>query len=366
MYEVISYNQKSLWEERLNQLSKTDIFYHPSYSNLYQRFGDGAPYLFFYEDESGNKVGYVFLKRKIDLLPFVQDEQLDIELYDIITPSYGYGGPLGNIDDDQYLRQFRKEFEEYCQKEHIICEFNRFHPLLQNYQWMDRYMDVAYDRETVFIDLTKDESEIFNQYHKNHKRNVNKALKNKLAFKTFQSEEASKIVNDFYQLYKETMDKLHASAYSYFSEKYLISLLTDLSNNSVIGSVYFEGRMIGAALCMYDGHSLHYHLGCSQKQFLNLGGNIYLLHQMALWGKQMGLNKFHLGGGHIGRDSLFQYKYRFNPNGLLHFYIGKKVHNAQTYNWLIEKWEKYYGESADLNFFPAYRNKPQKTISVLV
>jgi hypothetical protein len=364
MYEVISYNQKSQWKKKLNQLLKTDIFYYPSYSNLYQRFGDGVPHLFFYEDERGNKVGYVFLKRKINQLSFVQDEPMDVELFDIITPTYGYGGPLSNVEDNQSIRQFRKEFEEYCQKEHIICEFNRFHPLLQNYKLMDPYMDVTYDRETVFIDLTKDENEIFNQYHQNHKRNVNKAIKNKLAFKTFQSKEAIKIVDDFYKLYIETMDKLHASTYSYFSVDYLIDLLSDLSNNSVIGSVFYEDKMIGAALCLYDGHSLHYHLGCSQKQFLNLGGNIYLLHQMGLWGKQLGLNKFHLGGGHIERDSLFQYKYRFNPNGLLHFYIGKKVHDTQTYKWLIEKWEKYYGESADLDFFPAYRNKLQKTVSV--
>ncbi|PLS01098.1 lipid II:glycine glycyltransferase FemX [Neobacillus cucumis] len=366
MYEVISHDQKIRWEEKLNQLSKTDIFYHPSYSNLYQRFGDGAPHLFFYDDGRGNQAGYVFLKRKISGLPFVQNEKLNVDLFDIITPSYGYGGPLGNVEDEQSLRKFRKEFEEYCQKEHIICEFIRFHPLLENYKLMNPYMDVAYDRETVFIDLTKDEKEIFSQYHNNHKRNVNKAYKNELKFKTFQSEEAIKMVDDFYKLYKETMDKLQASAYSYFSIEYLISLLSDLANMSVIGSVFYEGRMIGAALCLYDGDSLHYHLGCSQKQFLNMGGNIYLLHQMALWGKQVGLNKFHLGGGHIGRDSLFQYKYRFNPNGLLHFYTGKKVHNVQTYNWLIEKWEKYYGESADQQFFPAYRSKPQKATSVLV
>ncbi|MGJ7919525.1 lipid II:glycine glycyltransferase FemX [Neobacillus sp. LXY-4] len=361
MYEVISYQQRNRWEEVLNQLTKKDIFYEHSYNHLYQSLGDGDPHLFFYEDERGNKICYSFFKRKINLLSFLRDDVMEENFYDIITPTYGYGGPISDVEDKLVIKQFRQEFEEYCQKENVICEFIRFHPLLQNAKFMEDLMEVSYDRETIYIDLTKSEEDIFKSYHKNHKRNVNKGIKNQLEFKVFMKEEAFQRIEEFYQLYKETMDKLNASAHSYFSTDYLKNLLSSLYDKSMIGAVFFNNKIIGAALCMYEGGLLHYHLGCSKKEYLHLGGNVFLLHNIAIWGKQNGLNVFHLGGGHVGRDSLFQFKYRFNPYGTLDFYIGKKVHNPQKYKKLVDKWEEYYDQESQKNFFPIYRNKPKKT-----
>jgi lipid II:glycine glycyltransferase (peptidoglycan interpeptide bridge formation enzyme) len=363
MYEVFSFQQKTFWEEKLNTLSKKDIFYHPSYSGLYQSMGDGEPHLFFYEDQSGKKVGYVFLKRKIKGLPFAKHETND-DIYDIITPSYGYGGPLYDMEEKQLVSAFRKEFEEYCQKENIICEFIRFHPLLQNSRIMAEFVDTSFDRETIFIDLTKTEKEIFNNYHTNHKRNINKANKKELVFRVFKNEEALEVVETFYQLYKETMDKLNASTYSYFSTSYIKDLLSHLSQYSMIGAVFYKDQMVAASMCLYEGNSLHYHLGCSNKEYLHLGVNTFLLHQLGIWGKRAGLERFHLGGGHKGRDSLFQFKSRFNPDGVLPFYIGRKVHNPVLYNQLIEKWENYYEDEVNKTYFPAYRSVPQKTVSI--
>ncbi|NRD76319.1 peptidoglycan bridge formation glycyltransferase FemA/FemB family protein [Bacillus sp. BRMEA1] len=359
MYEVISYKDKNKWEEKLNLLAKKDIFYRHAYSNVYQSMGDGDPHLFYYEDEQGNKLCYVFFKRKLNGLPFLA-EGVDRDLYDIITPSYGYGGPIYDVEEKQLIKNFRKEFDEYCQKENIISEFIRFHPVLQNNKHMEESIDVSYDRETVFIDLTKSEEDILKQYQAKHRGKVNKAIKNQLEFRTFRNEQAYERVEDFYQLYKETMDKLNASEYSYFSTEYIKGLLSGFYDQSIIGAVFYEDQMIAATLCLYEDGVLHYHLACSQKQYLNLGCNTFLLHNAALWGKQNGCHTFHLGSGHVGRDSLFQFKYRFNPDGLLHFNIGKKIHNPFQYKFLLEQWEKYYEQEAQENFFPAYRRIPKK------
>ncbi|GIN84289.1 hypothetical protein J6TS2_06750 [Heyndrickxia sporothermodurans] len=356
MYEVISNRENKKWKETLKLFNTKDIFYDYSYSIPYQSIGDGDPYLFFYNDEKGSKICYCFLKRKINNLPFLSDVEIEYELFDIITPSYGYGGPIYDVINQQAIINFRREFEEYCQKENIICEFIRFHPLLQNQKYMDVCMNISNDRETIFIDLTKSEDKLFHSYHKNHQRNIKKANKNLLTFKVYQSEEAIEVIDEFYELYKETMEKLNASRYSYFSTNNIKKLLKELSNHSMIAAVFLENRMIAAALCLYKKGSLHYHLGCSQKQYLNLGINAFLLHHIALWGKQKQMHTFHLGGGHVGRDSLFQFKYRFNPNGLLDFYIGKHVHDPLTYNWLVEKWQEYYQVYHQQDFFPVYRS----------
>ncbi|MFJ7680016.1 GNAT family N-acetyltransferase [Peribacillus sp. NPDC097198] len=364
MYEVISYSDTEKWNQKLNRINNKDIFYNLSYSNLYQSMGDGDPFLFYYEDTGGNRICYPFLKRNINLLPFLKEKEVKYEAFDIITPSYGYGGPIYDVGDIKMIEQFRKEFDEFCLENNIITEFIRFHPLLQNHKHLDASLDISFSRETIFIDLKKSEEEILNGYHKNHYRNVKKAMKNQLEFKVFKNEDAIELADEFYILYKETMDKLNAAEYSYFSIHYLKNLLSGLNNHSMIGAVFFEGQIICAALCLYEGGSLHYHLGCSMRNYLNLGGNTYLLHCISIWGKQKGLHSFHLGGGHVGRDSLFQFKYRFNQDGAIPFYTGKKVHNIIKYREYSTAWEKYYSIKITNDFFPVYRIKPPSNLFI--
>jgi hypothetical protein len=365
MYEVISYENKSKWDERISELTEKDVFYDHSYANVYQKMGDGDPYLFFYQNQKGKKLCYAFLKRRINDLPFLK-EFVGEDLYDIVTPSYGYGGPLYDKEEADLIRESRKAFEEYCKSENIITEFIRFHPLLQNQKHLEGLIEVSYDRETVFIDLGKSEDEILQHFHKNHKRNIIKANKNGLTFKVFQKEEMLGLINEFYELYTKTMDKLNASKYSYFSTEYLHDLASGFFESSMIGAVFKKEKMVAAAFCMYDGTALHYHLGCSEKEYLNLGSSIFLLHQVALWGKARGLLKFHLGGGHVGRDSLFQFKHRFNVIGELDFYIGRKVHHPEAYQNLREKWEQYYSQEANDQYFPCYRYSVDKKVSTVL
>ena len=242
----------------------------------------------------------------------------------------------------------------------LLVNLLRFHPVYKNHLFLTNTntMDVFFDRETIYIDLQRSEEEIMKQYHKNHKRNLKKALKHPLEFKLFTKEEALKQVDKFYHLYKETMNKLSASEYSYFSTDYLESLLSQLDYNSMISAAFLEGKMVSAALCMFTGNVLHYHLGCSKKEFLHLGVNVFLFHHIAMWAKKQGFHVFHLGGGHVGRDSLFQFKHRFHSMGILDFYIGRKIHHQSTYDVLVSSWEKYYVQQTTSGFFPAYRMKP--------
>ena len=107
-------------------------------------------------------VCYPFIKRAIEL-PFLNNGLS--QDFDIITP-YGYGGHLTQNSSEQIIQDFRLEFDEYCQKNNIISEFIRFHPLLKNHEYLEGLIDVVFDRETVYIDLTKSEGEILSNYHR--------------------------------------------------------------------------------------------------------------------------------------------------------------------------------------------------------
>jgi hypothetical protein len=359
VYQIISSEDKSKWCSIVEEFLSKDVYFFHEYCSLYKKLENGEPLLFLYKDKTGTTICYPFLKRNINSLPFISAKPLDKDYYDIISP-YGYGGPLYDSVDADTIIRFREAFNEYCNKENIISEFVRFHPILENHKYLSDLMYIKKISQTIYIDLNKNEKEIYMNYHNNHRRNIKKGEKHELEFKILKKEEAFFYIDDFLELYNETMDKLNATSYYYFSREYIEHILNELKEHSFIGAVFFEGVMIAAALCMYCGKNLHYHLGCSKKEFLHLGTNAFQFHNIAIWGMKIGFNSFHLGGGYAGSESLFTFKKRFNPDGIIDYYIGNKIHNSFVYNLLIEEWESYYSQILDSNYFPAYRHDPKE------
>ncbi|WP_246944196.1 lipid II:glycine glycyltransferase FemX [Bacillus pinisoli] len=350
MYYSLSGSNKEEWQRELEGCGLTDIYFQLEYCQLYTSLGDGEPYLFVYE-HNGDKIIYPFLKRELATLPFVNDKE---KYFDSITP-YGYGGPIGTLSETM-VKGFRQAFEEYCQKENIITEFIRFHPLVKNELYHEEYMDVLNIRDTVYINLEQDEESLLRNFHKNHRRNTRKAIMQGLTTRIIQGSDAVDEIPTFLNLYYQTMDKNKASDYYYFPSAYFHRIFTDLPNNSLMVVVYNHEVPIAAAIFLYQEGFLHYHLGGSDKKFLHLGANHLLYYQAALWGINHQFKQLHLGGGYKGDDSLFQYKKRFNPTGLLNFYIGKKVHHEEKYLELIKSWKNYYRrEEYNKEFFPIYR-----------
>jgi serine/alanine adding enzyme len=358
VYQIIPFEEPERWERAYAQASRKDVYYLHAYAELCRCMGDGEPFLFAYEDGAGNRVCYVFIRRPLRALPFAEDARLEGDWYDIISPTYGYGGPLCAEPREQVLRAFRAEFEAYCRGANIVSEFVRFHPLLGNHRLLGGMMDVVYDRETVSIDLNRAEEELFARYHPNHQRNIRKALKHGLEFRMLDAREALQQLEVFYRLYQATMDRVHATPYYYFSTGYLERLFSRFGRGALLGAVFLEGRMISAALCLREGDTLVYHLGASEEASLHLGTNVFQFHHIALWARRNGLRAFHLGGGHRGRDSLFQFKHRFNPEGTLELNNGRKVHQPEVYARLVESWRRYHAQELPEPYFPAYRTRP--------
>lgn len=362
MHRIIPFSDPESWEHAYAQASRKDVYYRHAYAELCHCMGDGDPFLFVYEDGAGNRVCYAFIRRPLKALPFAADAQLEGDWYDIVSPTYGFGGPLCAEVHGQVLQAFRDEFEEYCRGANIVSEFVRFHPLLRNHRLLGTRMDTVFDRETVFIDLTRTEEELFARYHPNHQRNIRKAQRHGLLFRVLAGAEARQQIEVFYRLYRETMDKVGAYPYYYFSTEYLERLFSRFGPDALLGAVFLEGRMLSAALCLREGDTLIYHLGASEKASLHLGMNIFQFHQLSVWARRQGLRALYLGGGHRGRDSLFQFKHRFNPEGTLEVHNGKQVHHPEVYARLAESWKRYHAQEFPEPYFPAYRTRPAPTL----
>ncbi|MFY0580971.1 hypothetical protein ACN28S_48040 [Cystobacter fuscus] len=111
MHQIISFSEPERWERAYARISCKDIYYRHAYAELCHCMGDGEPFLFVYEDDEDNTVCYVFIRRRLQALPFARDARLEGEWYDIISPTYGYGGPLCAKPHEQLLWEFRAEFE---------------------------------------------------------------------------------------------------------------------------------------------------------------------------------------------------------------------------------------------------------------
>lgn len=321
-----------------------DIYFKEEYGKIYELNGEGELQQFRLENQYGTVI-YNFLKREIPL-------ESGKNYFDIATP-YGYGGPLFlDYMDDESLNilkdQFKESFTEYCQRENIVSEFIRFHPILENHRFLTDYMEVSYNRDTICIEI-ENEEKILENFAANGRKNLKKAQAAGIRV------EIGGNLEELYRLYIQTMERTNASDYYFFSKEFFRNTLDLLGDGAKIFSAYYDGKIIASLLVIHGGEFMHYHLIGSDYSFKEMGVNNMLIYQAARWGAANGKKYFHLGGGYSGNgDTLFRFKRTFSKGELCHFYIGKKIHNLEIYNKLAEERESR-GKKEDTVYFPIYR-----------
>jgi len=337
------------WNKYLPSISEeeTDIYFTEEYVKLYEN--DESNALCFVCKRNEKVFLFPYLKRKITT-------EILLKQYFDLESQYGYGGPICNTDDKEFKSLAIKEFFNFCFNENIVCGFFRFHPLLKNQNMFDENRDILFDRNTVVIDLGLSEEEFWNnQIHPKHRNEIRKAEKSGLAFIIDNDLE---YLNDFISLYNKRMSSLGASSYYFFDERYYSDILFNLKQSSFLGIVKLNDEIISAAIFFKYGIYGHYHLSASDENNLKYYPNQYLIYKTALYFKEIGVKKFHLGGGRTAAvdDSLYKFKSRFSKN---HgdFYLGKFTFNKNIYDKLIKEWEgKYPSKVLEYkDYFTRYR-----------
>lgn len=347
-YTVIPHNENERWDAEVKSLPERDIYYYSRYCRLYQMLGEGDPYLFVYKEGEENKVIYPFLKRGINI-------GHEGERYFDITTPFGYGGPLASVVDPVLIKRFRTAFHKYCLQENIVTEFIRFHPLLQNEKQYRSFMNVIYVREMVFIDLRKHPDKIFQEIGKSNRNKIRKAQKANCVFKVLHSAEAMHYLDQFLALYYQTMDRNNATQFYYFPKSYFERLLIDLPQQVKMTAVFYENKLVAGDIIFCEGDFINSHVNAGDADYFSMGTNPLLLFKTALWGKQRGFKYIYLGGGYEKNDSLFKFKLRFNPEGIVHYYTGTKVHIKPIYEKLVNLWRQKHAKEPNTDYFPLYR-----------
>ena len=291
-----------------------DVGFTAEYNDLFSDTAFGGNPVYY--NQGGMK--YRFYQRLIPNSPYCD-----------IVSVYGYGGMLDNgiIDIDL--------FDNWCKDNHIVSEFVRLHPFVENHKLCDQWGGhVVRSGSVAYIDLTQTEDQIWHGFDKGCRSAIKKA-KGKVAF----SREG--VTNGFLALYTNTMDRREASGNYYFAPDFWRKL-------EVMHPVtYFTSE--SAALFWFYGDYATYFL--SATVLPNFGSMNLILWTAIKEAKSRGCKIFNLGGGLHDGDSLSSFKRSFTKT-TKPFYTYRKIHNPKVYEELC----RAKGIEADSDgFFPAYR-----------
>lgn len=333
----IIYDTKSKeWDNCLTNLSSNyrDIYFTRKYYEMYEKNGDGKGLCFVYKEQD-----------KIAIYPFLINPivgyDLDEEYYDIET-AYGYGGPLISHYEEQFIKRFEHAFLDFCKEKNIIAEFIRFHPLINNHNIFSSNIKIQDNRTTVYLDLSKGIETVWKDEITSKNRNmIRKAEKNGVKIAS------SYDYKLFRDIYEHTMDKVGANGYYYFRDEYYYWMEEDKNYNLL--SAMKDNRIIASAIFIQYEDYCHYHLAGSLREYLKFAPNNLLLWEAIKFGYEKGAKFFHLGGGITNKsdDPLLKYKGSFSTKRAS-FYIGKRVHNQEVYDYLIYIWQKKYNQQPKL------------------
>jgi len=337
-YEIIDLSGAPKWNDYFKKLpiDQQDTYYTPEYYKLYEELGDGKARCFIYRKDRSIAI-YPFLINSVNELGY----DLDKEYYDI-QGAYGYNGVVTNNYSDSFSLGFHESFKQYCIDFNIIAEFTRFHPLLNNKSFSESYIEVIFDRKTMYVDLNNEFVEIFRNFQTTTRKQIRRAQNRyNIDVKYITKDESA--LNTFVDIYSETMKRINSAPYLYFNKTYFKTLFENPNNYCFIA--YYKNKPIAAIVTLYSNNYIHGHLGGALTNYLFMAPYSLLYSEIIKFGIWKGCRYFHAGGGNTSHsdDSLLNFKANFSKDRG-DFYIGKKIHNEKIYNYVINKWENKFQE----------------------
>lgn len=334
------------WNDYVRRLDNYDVFYLREYSIAFMNENkeNGIPHLFVYENGEEYAINVAFMRNVRDVT-FFEERLDDGDYFDLVSP-YGYGGFIGRITDYTTLS---REYEDLCRQKGIICEFVRFE-LFTDYH--DHYAgEVETRTHNVVRNLEMSLDEMWMDFKQKVRKNVKKANSYGLQIII---ENTGDYLQDFLDIYYSTMDRSSAENEYYFSKNFF-ETLNSMRDNIMYFHVMHEGKIISTELVIYGAENCYSYLGGTNREYFNLRPNDFLKYEIIKWAKDKGLKNFVLGGGYGFDDGIYQYKTCLAPQGIMDFYIGHKIFNQKSYDYLVSI-RKNGEKSINENFFPVYRS----------
>ena len=338
------------WIEALERLNH-DFYHRPSYVRLEAQRINATPEALLVSDNE--RLFFVpYLLRSCNLL----FNEMQEPIFDVVSP-YGYPGVLMSDTgrDVDFAVAGMTALRETLSKRSVCSAFLRMHPIL-GHDFTTLFPSGSFNdsSQTVAVDLQNSEVDILKQMRVGHQRTFKKCKS--LGF-TARTVSLLDVMDGVVDLYKETMDRVHATDTYYFDKEYFRSLAV---LPGVHCCVVESGATIAAACIFFECDGIvSAHLGGTRSEFLSRSPFTMVLTEGILWARSQGNRWALLGGGVGGReDSLFHFKAGFSDTRFP-FLTSRLIINDALYHQMVGLKARASNVAPETvlesNFFPAYR-----------
>ena len=147
---VLTMENAAQWDDIVRSFLQYDVYYLSGYVKAFQLHGDGEPLLFYYQGANLRAINVV-MKRDIAQDVHFAGKLPERTYFDFATP-YGYGGWL--LEGEGNPAPLYAAYCNWCQKNGVVSEFVRFHPVLKTYQWCESAYQLSDLGPTIAMDIT--------------------------------------------------------------------------------------------------------------------------------------------------------------------------------------------------------------------
>lgn len=339
------------WLAFLEAWAGRHVFAHPDYLELYAEPGH-RPVCAIYRSIDGQVVWPVVL-RDLRATPFWDGD----ELYDVVSPPFGYGGPFveGPGDADRLLREFYARYEAWARSRRVVSEYATF--AISETHVPPYPGCVAVKLPTVVRTLTPSEDEIWRDYTALARRNVRTGLRNGV---TVTEDERGVHAAEFLAIYRDTMARRNAARTYDLDPAFVDRLNRDLRGYYRYFHAWHGGAIVSSELVLVSSDATFFFRGGTYADKLHTRANPVLKHHVIRWSKAQGCRYYLLGAGMSAADPLLAYKRSFAPGGIRPLLVGRWTFDADACQRLLEArraFERSRGVAWQPrpDYFPAYR-----------
>lgn len=335
------------WKNFLGQVQH-DFYHLPEYVQFAAGYEGGEPLAFW--GQAGDSACLIPLLRK----PLPARLEAPRNWTDVCSP-YGYPSPLVSPQGQDGFEQFLPAFVELGRQNDMISAFLRLHPLLPlKLEKSSGFGDLLRHGETVVIDLSLPNEEIWHQTRKNHRTGIHKLLRS--GFEATINDWSR--FDEFKAVYRETMHRVGAEDYYHFSDAYFEGLKQALQEKLSLCSILAPNGDVAAAglFTIYNG-LVEFHLAGTAEKYLSWAPTKLMFDFVRRWAKDLGNRMFHLGGGVGGEaDPLYHFKAGFSEQRRT-FQTLRLVLARRRYDELCSHARSFESAAGPIEetFFPCYR-----------
>lgn len=343
------------WDALVAASPYCDTYYRSQYVAAYQERNIKAGGLLLRTDS--RRYLLPLLIRPVSELPFASESRV----FDALTP-YGYGGIMPLEFGDLHSAEAATlvaALQKWCREEGVVSVFLRLHSLEDQHLWFHNLdlngvkLHYSGPTKTVELDPWDDKDALPTSLVAMRSEKIRYRRKLSLQLYTCDDPASIEAVRQFRAIYNETMDRLGANTFYYFSESYFAQLARGLGSDMAIVVARKDDTPVGASVFFAGKKYAHYHLSGSTDLGRKLHATGVIILKGAEWAKSRGCKRLHLGGGVTPNDSLFQFKETFGGR-TFQFYSLRVIGDREAYQDLVERRVRATGEIRP-NFFPEYR-----------